>query len=272
MAIISVCRGTKSGGEALAKCLEEKLGYPLLGREVLQEAAAQLGVPAKDVGEKMEEVPGFFGRTSMVQKLYVAAVQAALAEAAAGGNLIYHGLAGGLLLREAPGVLCTRLISPLEMRVHALMVSHGMDEASAEAYIHDVDDARARWVKGLYGMDINDPGMYDMVVNLASFSVPEACEVVFAAAQRPEFEIDDERLLELGDFRLGSRVRLALLEDLGTQTLELGATAMDGVVVVTGQAPMLNTGEVGDRIVEIVRSVPGVQEVSLRIEWFDPYP
>ena len=151
MAIITIQRGTKSGGEALAKCLGEHLDYPILGRELLQDAAAQLGVPAEDVGEKMEERPGRFGRKPIITKLYVAAVRAALAEHARDGNLVYHGLAGGLLLRNLAGVLKIRLIAPIELRVQALMESHGMDEASAEAFIHDVDDARSRWVKNVYG-------------------------------------------------------------------------------------------------------------------------
>jgi len=272
MAIITIQRGTKSGGEALAKCLVEHLDYPILGREVLQEAAAQLGVPAEDVGEKMEEQPGRFGRKPLITKLYVAAVRAALAEHARDGNLVYHGLAGGLLLRSLPGVLKIRLIAPMELRVRALMESHGMDEASAEAFIHDVDDARSRWVKNVYGEDNNDSTRYDMVLNLGSFSIPEACEVVVTAASRPEFEMTRAHMKELEDFRLACQVRLALLEDLGTQDLELNATVSKGVAVVTGEAPMLNTGEVGSRLTEIAGSVPGVKEVRLAIEWFDPYP
>jgi cytidylate kinase len=272
MSIITIQRGTKSGGEALAKCLGEQLGYPVLGREVLQDAAAQLGVPAEDVGEKMEEKPGRFGRKPLITKLYVAAVKAALAEHAGDGNLVYHGLAGGLLLRRVPGVLRVRLIAPVEFRVQALIDSHGMDDEAAEAYIQEVDEARAVWVRNVYGEENTDPSLYDMVLNLGSFSVPEACEVVFAAASRPEFEMTPERLAELEDFRLGSLVQLALLEDLGTQTLDLEATVSRGVATVAGEAPMLNTGEVGNRITEIVTSVPGVKEVHLAIEWFDPYP
>lgn len=272
MAIITIQRGTKSGGEALAKCVAEDLGYPLLGREVLQDAAAQLGVPAKDVGEKMEESPGRFGRTPLITKLYVAAVRAALADHAKDGDLVYHGLAGGLLLRSLPGVLRVRLIAPLEYRVQALMDSHGMDEDSAAAYIREVDEARYMWVKKVYGEDNRDSSLYDMVLNLGSFTVPEACEVLKVAAARPEFAMTPERMKALRDFRLACQVRLALLEDLGTQTLELDATVSDAVATVTGEAPLLNTGEVGNRIAEIVRSVPGVKEVRLAIEWFDPYP
>ena len=272
MCIITIQRGTKSGGDALAKCLAEHLDYPLLGRELLQDAAAQLGVPWEDVGVKMEERPGRFGRTPVITKLYVAAVRAALAEHAQDGNLVYHGLAGGFLLRSLPGVLRVRLIAPVELRVQSLMESHGMDEASAEAYIQDVDDARSLWVKNVYGQDVQDSTRYDMVLNLGSFSIPEACEVVVAAASRPEFEMTPRRIEELEDFRIACQVRLILLECLGTKTLNLDATVSRGVAVVTGEAPMLNTGEVGGRITEIVASVPGVKEVRLAIEWFDPYP
>jgi len=272
MSIITIQRGTKSGGEALAECVGKSLGYPVLGREVLQDAAAQLGVPAHDVGQKMEETPGVFGPRPLITKLYVAAVTAALVEQARDGNLVYHGLAGGLLLQDLPGVLKIRLIAPLELRVQALMESHGMKEDEAEAYIQEVDEARLNWVRNVYGEDNTDSSLYDMVVNLGSFSIPEACEVLEAAAARPEFEMTPERLHQLEDFRVGCQVRLALLEDLGTQTLDLDATASDGLVVVRGEAPLLNTGEVGNRITELASSVPGVKEVRLAIEWFDPYP
>jgi len=272
MAIITIQRGTKSGGEALATCLAKHLNYPVMGRELLQDAAAQLGVPAQDVGEKMEERPGRFGRKPLITKLYVAAVRAALAEQAKDGNLVYHGLAGGFLLRSLPGVLRIRLIAPLETRVQALMESHGMDDSSAEAFIQEIDETRAAWVKNVYGQDNLDSTRYDMVLNLGSFSIQEACEVVLAAASRPEFEMTASRMRELEDFRAASQVRLALLEDLGTQTLDLDATVSQGVATVTGVAPMLNTGEVGQRITEIAASVTSVEEVRLAIEWFDPYP
>ena len=272
MSIITIQRGTKSGGEALADCLGGQLGYPVLGAEVLEDAAAQLGVPAKDVGEKMEERPGRFGRKPLITKLYVAAVRAALIDQARAGNLIYHGLAGGLLLRRLPGVLRVRLIAPMEFRIGALMESHGMDEASAESYIKEVDEARASWIKTVYGESPLDSGLYDMVLNLENFSIQEACKVISVAASQPEFEMTAERMKELEDFHLECQVRLALLEDLGTQTLDLDATVEGGVAVVTGEAPLLNTGEVGTRITELVSSVDGVKEVRLAIEWFDPYP
>ncbi len=272
MAIISISRGTRSGGEALARCLADRLGYPLLGREVAQEAAAQLGVPAKDLEDKMEAKPGFFGRADLLTRLYVAGVRHTLAEAALSGRLIYHGLAGARLLEGLPGVIRLRLIAPLEQRVQTLMESEGMDEASAEAYIRDVDDGRARWVRVMYGVDIADPTLYDLVVNLETFSIPEACEVLVRLVDQPEFVLTPERAADLRDFRVQCQVNLALLEDLGTQTLDLQARVRRGIVEVSGQAPMLRTGDMGNRITEIARSVPGADEIHLKLEWFDPYP
>lgn len=272
MAIISICRGTRSGGTALAEALAEKLGYRVLGREVVQDAAAQIGVPAEDLAEKFEGTPNLFSRHAALRRTYLAAVQAALAEQIGGGDLIYHGLAGGFLLKDLPGVLCARLIAPLEMRVRALTEGYGMDPADAEAYIREVDDDRARWVRTMYGAEIMDPVHYDLVLNLGTFSVGEACEIVSKAIQGPEFEKTPELMERLEDFRVASQVRLALLDDMGTQSLELQAKAKRGVVEIMGQAPLENTGEVGNRITEIAKSVTGVREVVLRIEWFDPYP
>jgi cytidylate kinase len=267
MAIITISRGTRTGAEALAERLAHELGYPLLSQESAQQAAAQLGVPAKDLQERMEEKPAVFGRTSLLTRLYKAALRNALAEAAGNGNLVYHGVAGGLLLREAPAVLSVRLIAPVEARIQDLMDAEGMDPSAAEAYIGEVDDARARWVRIIYGEDIADPALYDFVLNLDTFSVAEACEVLCLAATRPEFTVSGEGLADFQDFRLASQVRLALLEDLGTQTLDLDARVRRGTVVVTGKAPVRETEEVRNRIVEIARSAASVQEVRLDIKW-----
>ncbi len=272
MAIISICRGTKSGGDALARCLATRLGWPMLGREALQEAAAQIGVPSRDLELKMEEKPGVFGRANLMTRLYVAALRSAIAEAATSGNLIYHGLAGGRLLTGVSGVVCVRLIAPLEHRIRALMESEGMERGAAEAYIRDVDDARARWVRLIHGVDIADPSLYDLVVSLETFSIPDVCELLVRLVEQPELAITPERLADLWDFRIQSQVNLALLEDLGTQSLNLEARVRRGIVEVTGQAPMTRTGDVGDRIAEIVSAVPGADELHLKLEWFDPYP
>jgi cytidylate kinase len=272
MAVISICRGTKAGGDALAECLGKRLQHPTLGREVVQQAAVKMGVPPEDLEEVMEDPPGLLSRGSVLRKTYIGAVRAALADAISEGSLVYHGLAGGRLLEGVPGVLRVRLFAPIAMRVSALRESHDMSETDAKEYIREVDDARVRWVKTLYGEDPRDPRLYDLVLNLGTFSIPEACEIVVEAARDSEFEMTEERLKDLQDFRLGCRVQLALLEDIGTQSLDLEAKSRRGVVELSGTVPLLASGEIEKRVVEIARSVTGVKEVRFEVEWFDPYP
>lgn len=272
MAIICICRGTKSGGEALAECLEARLGYPLLGREVVQQAAAELGVTADLLQKRMGDRPSLWSRFSSERRAYMVAVQACIAEHIVDGKLIYHGLAGGLLLRGLPGTFCLRLIAPLERRVEAVMAESGMDATAAEQFILDVDESRSRWVRVLYGEDIMDPVLYDLVMNLESMSVDEACAITAAAVGQPEFAMTEAIAARMEDFRLACRVKLQLAADSDTRNLELETTANRGMVVVSGRAPLYRTGGTAARVLELARSVPGVEEIRLEVDWYDPYP
>jgi len=272
MAVISICRGTKSGGEEMARCLGEQLGYPVVAREVVSEAASDLGVSEEALSRGMERTPRLWNRQSSERRLYIAAVQAALAEHVAGGDLIYHGRAGQLLLAGLPGVLKLRLIAPISTRVRTLVESDGMDSTSAEQYIRYVDGVRARWVRMMYGEDVENPVLYNMVINLKTLSVSAACAIVTKAAEQPDFAVTDEVKGRLTDFRSACRVKLELAKARDTRALNLRIEAHGGIVDVSGTAPALSSGKMGEQIVEIARSVEGVEEVRLRVEWFDPYP
>lgn len=272
MAIVSICRGTRSGGKAMAECLAAELGYPLLGREVLQEAAERLGVPARMLEARMCDRPGVWSRFSTMRRVYVAAVKAALAERAEGGDLVYHGLAGGFLLKDAPCAFCIRLIAPMERRAAAVMADADIGREDAEAYIRDVDASRARWVRVMYDADVMDPSLYDLVINLAGITVEGACSLTRRALAHPEFEVTETTRARLRDFRVATGVEVALAADPALRSLDLAATARDGAVTITGQAPLLHSGRTGNRIAEIAHAVPGVGQVRLEVGWFDPYP
>lgn len=272
MAIVTICRGTRSGGQALAECLAERLRWPIVGREILQEAAAELGVSEALLTERMREAPRLWDRHAAIRRTYVVAVQAALAERGAPGNLVYHGLAGQLLLKGLPAILRVRLIAPQEARMRAAMERDGMAREAAERFIAREDEARARWVRMMYGEDITDPRLYDMVVNLETMSVRDACALLEATLRQPDFELTEPVQAQLADFRLACRVKLALVRDPATRGYGLEVAARGGAVEVSGSAPLLTSGEAGDQIAAIAHAVPGVETVRLTLQWFDPYP
>jgi len=277
MPIVTISRGTMSGGQALASCLCSTLGVPCVGREaIVADAADALGISTELLAQKLENAPGLWERLTLERHRYVVAVQAALAKQVATGNLVYHGYAGQLLLRGLPGVLRVRLIAPLAMRVKAVMEKNGLRREAAESYIAQVDEERVRWTRQIYGVDLRDPGLYDLVISLEGVSVESACAIVVAAARRPEFVIGADARAKLEDFALACRVKVALAAAPATRTLELDVVVRDRAATVRGSAPeatMLThvSERLGQEIAEIVRSVEGVSSVVLELQPFDQY-
>jgi len=210
VAIITISRGSLSGGKALAGCLAERLAYPTLGREVLQEAAESMGISEEVFREKFEAAPGLWARMTREREKYVLAVQTALAEWCTRGDLVYHGLSGQFLLKEIPGVLRVRLVAPMEMRIKAFLDTHPlMSHSEAETFIRNVDQDRSRWCRLLYGADVTDTSHYDMTVNLKRLSLESGCATIAEAASQPRYQITDEVETELFAFAARCRERLA---------------------------------------------------------------
>jgi len=269
MPIITISRGSMSGGQALAECVATSLSVPCVGREIVVEAAAKIGVSQDLLRAKLETSPGLWDRLTLERRTYVTAVQAALAEAAAQGSVVYHGHAGHLLLRGLPAVLRVRLIAPLPMRRQAVVERQALSADAAEEYIQHVDEDRVRWTKFVYGADLRDPQLYDLVISLEAMSLQSACRVVVEAARQPEYEITPEVRKRLADFVLACRVRLALASDPASRSLDLDIQATDGAVVIAGVQPqstmLARTGaRVEGEVRAVAEAVPGVRSLEIR--------
>ena len=161
---------------------------------------------------RFEAPPGRWARVTEERKTYLLAVQSALADECVGGNRVYHGLAGQFLLRELPFVLRVRLIAPMEMRVRALIAEHHrMGRDAAEEFISHMDHDRRRWVKALYGADVEDPRLYDLTINLQVISIETACETIAEAAASASYLISGEFRERLEAFAAFCRGQLAQL-------------------------------------------------------------
>jgi len=275
MPIITISRGSMSGGKALAECVAATLGAQCIGREVLVAAAGKIGVSAEQLSRTIEKSPGLWDRFTSERNLYVVAVQSALADQVVRGDVVYHGHAGHLLLRGLPAVLRVRLIAPLSIRLRAVMERQQLKPDAAHAYIQKVDEERLRWGRFLYGVDLRDPGLYDLVLSLESMSIRSACNVVAATARQAEFALGDDGKVRLADFALASRVKLALATRPASRGLELSVKAEGGRVTVSGDVPQAaRLASTGDRLEkelrEIAAGVEGVTGVELSVRPFNP--
>jgi len=262
MPVITISRGTFSGGLALAQCISDRLGLECVSREVLADAAEASGLPLTDLSEAVEKPPSLIDRLSWDRNRYLACVRESLCRHAESGALIYHGHGGHILLDGIPGVVRILVIADMKSRLAAAMERQKLDRDGAVLYIERVDEYRSRWTRFLYGREWRDPFQFDLVVNLARMTIPEACATVVSLAEQPSFRIDESSRKALRDGALASRAEAALLGDKRTRLKRLEVSADDGVVTVQAVA---RSRKDMDAVREVLAGVEGIDDVQLEM-------
>ncbi len=259
MAIITISRGSLSGGAELARILGDKLDHKVISREVIIDAATTYGVTESKLTDGLEHAPGLWARFTGHAENYMLAVQATLAWHVSEGNTVYHGLAGSFLLGGLPGVLCVRLIAPMSYRVGAAVAQLGVSREEAVQHIRRIDHEREKWVRNLYGEDWADPSHYDIVLNLGDMSMETAAGIVECMVSRKEYAWTDEARRTVGDFALKNRVRAHLRFRSRFADIPINVQVKDGVVRLAGDAAFEAASA---EIVPFVRSIEGVGRVA----------
>ena len=78
MSIITVTRGARSGGVALAEMLAQRLGYRLISREVLVEGARKYNIEVETLQAELEATPSLWQRLTKEHHRYLVLVRCAL--------------------------------------------------------------------------------------------------------------------------------------------------------------------------------------------------
>jgi len=258
--IITISRGSFSGGKMLAEALAKRLGYRSIDSEQVIQKAAAWGVSQDALRTAIEKPPAFMGQSQHTKYIYLAFIQAALTEEVRTGSAIYHGLAGHLLLGNGPHVLRTRIIAPMEFRIGKVQDRLKCNRKEAIAYIEKMDEDRRKWTQFLYGVDWRDASLYDLVLNLEQMNLEEACDVICTVSRLKCFASTPETQRALDDLAKAGRVKASLAMNPATTDLQFAVVAHDGSVSIKGD--IVSPAQI-KTIGGIVRAVPGVREVHL---------
>ena len=261
MPIITIARGSFSGGKLLAENVARRLQYRCIDREQIIRKAAAWGVSQEALRNAIEKPPSFLGQSQHTKYIYLAFIQAALTEEVRTGDAIYHGLGGQLLLGRGPHLLRIRIIAPMDFRAAKVQERLGYGRKEAIAYIEKMDEERRKWTRFLYDVDWADASLYDLVLNLEQMSLDEASDVIIATAKLPCFEFNAESRRAIENLALASQVKAHLAMDQATSDLQFEVTADDGTVAIKGD---IVSPAQAKRIGEIARGVEGVGQVLLK--------
>ena len=94
------------------------------------------------------------------------------------GYCIIIDRAANIITSKLPGGVHVRLISPWEKRVEHIQEYYKVTKKKAEEYILIEDRNRGNYVKKYFGKDINDPLLYDVVLNVGSLGIPRTVQII----------------------------------------------------------------------------------------------
>lgn len=260
MSVITISRGSFSGGKLLAECLSRTLGYRCVDRDVIVESAAAHGVSQEELLDALQKPPTFIERFQHKKYVYLALIQAALTEEVRTGKAVYHGNAGHLLLKGGAHVLRIRIIAPMDSRVHVAQERLKLSRNEAIAQIQQRDQDRRKWTQYLYGVDWGDPALYDVVLNLEYMNIREACAGIATLVRQRCFEFTPEDQAAMDDLALASHLRAELAVNGSTSHLEVEVTSRHGNVTIHGRIPTMQDLEEVKRVAD---SMPEVKTVNL---------
>jgi cytidylate kinase len=201
--LVTLSRQLGAGGSQVAEAVAEALGFRLVDRALADSVAARAGVPAEDVARLEERTPGFLERflhasaaelpdpfvpptgalDGPEEAKLVRATRALVRELAAEGRVVIVGRGAWAILAGQPAALHVRVVAPLEQRVARLVERLRTDARTAQQLIARSDAERARYFEAYYGLDVNDPTHFDLVVNSARLGIAGAAALIVACVR-----------------------------------------------------------------------------------------
>ncbi len=167
MNVITVSRQYGAGGGEVARRLAEALGWELLDRELLHQAAAVEQVPDAELQRLDEKALGMGDRFRLhpPHQRYMHGVTEAARRAAERGRVVLVGRGSRQLLGDLPGAFHLRLVAPQDWRVQRMALREGWSMEQARARCLEVDRSRDRFTRYFFGPDALRPEQYDLVAN-----------------------------------------------------------------------------------------------------------
>ncbi|GAB6145700.1 cytidylate kinase-like family protein [Desulfocicer niacini] len=254
MSIVTISRGSSSMGKAVAEKVAATLGYKVLSRDLLLNASDKFHVSQQSLLQALHDAPGLKDRYKNTKQIYLAYVRATLLEMVAGDNVVYHGLAGHLLLKGLDHVLKIRIIGNLENRVMRKMREDGIARHEAQSLILADDAQRKKWTRQIYGVDPADNTLYDMVICIDKLSVDDAAQFICGAANSTAFQSTEACLRKARDLSLACNVKAALV----TEFPEVGITCEYGNMLLYATEKIAHNGKFKKILDSLKQDTPGI--------------
>lgn len=259
MAIITISRGSYSKGKEVAERVAERLGYECISRDVLLEASDRFHIPEVKLIRAIHDAPSVLDRFKHGKQVFIAYIRSALTSRVAKDNLVYHGLAGHMLLQGVPHVLKVRIMADMTSRIRAEMEREGISEQEARTLLQRDDEERRRWTRSLYGVDPWDSSLYDLVIHISKLTVSDAVAFISEAALKEQFQTTESHRRKMEDLALACQVKAALVDPF----FDVGVTSDYGNVVIYTKSGDRQVNKLKKRAKELGKEIEGINNLEV---------
>jgi cytidylate kinase len=262
MAIVTISRGSNSHGREIAALVAEELGYECVARKVLLEASEEFNIPEFKLEREIHDTPGLFERFSRRKERYVSYIRTALLEHVQKDNVVYHGLAGHVFLKDVSHVLKVRIVADLRERAEEEMKQEGITYNQARQRLLKDDEERRRWSQALYGIDNQYPGNYDLCIQVQNINIKDAVKLIVETTRSSRFQTTEESQKTLDDALLRSRIENRLVGSYDVVDMDTNG----GNVLIKLQAPFILQDKLSEQIRFELSDLNAVRSVQVDVE------
>lgn len=205
--VITLSRQAGSPGDAIGYELARTLNYTCINKSFVDLIARKArvapwqvdrierhGLEQKQPGEEARKVasdePEGRSLEALIRHLgygermtgeeYIQALRAVMQDLASIGHVVIIGRGGQVLLRHDPATFHVRVLAPRDQRIAELQREGHVSWESAAEMVHYIDGLRAELLREIGCDNIDDPALYDLVLETAGKSVPQCVEEIIA--------------------------------------------------------------------------------------------
>ncbi|MBQ2051606.1 MAG: cytidylate kinase-like family protein [Paludibacteraceae bacterium] len=192
--IITINRLNGSGGRSLGQALAERLGIAFLDKQILDDAAKELGVTRDDVNNLMERKPRWWDdfrhfysnapigdvrdeREVTARNVYQTQCNI-MKELAAEGPCVIVGRGAFEVFREYPNTLRVFIHASENFRINRLKEKRGLSESEARELLKKNDEIREKFTQEYSGKSRYDARNYDLSIDVEKATVEQTIKLL----------------------------------------------------------------------------------------------
>jgi hypothetical protein len=188
---LSISREAGAGGSRIAHLVGQELGWEVLDKDLLDRVAERFRC-SRGMLELVDETQSswvydvlgtWMDRKLITHDKYVVYLGRVVLAAVRQGNVVLVGRGAQFLLPRDKG-LAVRIIAPKKYRVEQIIQREGLSQADACRLICEIDRGRREFAMRYFHQDIDDPHLYDLVINVQQLGPTGAAEQILAAMRR----------------------------------------------------------------------------------------